>query len=76
MNLNNQLENKMKNSNYYSGQFIGDVYYNIGDVKKAFPSVKSFGELEAEGFDLSDTSSNVSMIEHHVKPFRKVGIVI
>ena len=57
----------------YDGQFIGHEYYNIDDVKRAFPFISDFSELTRKGFDLGDGANNEEMIRHHVIPFRRSG---
>ena len=57
----------------YDGQFIGYRYYDIDDVKRAFPRISDFGGLDVDGLDIGDGATNEQMIEHHVMPFRSVG---
>jgi len=60
---------------HYHGQFVGKEFYLIADVKKAFPEIEDFAEIDGEKYDLGVFTSNAGMIRHYVRPFRSVGYI-
>ena len=59
----------------YQGQFVGDKFFSLAVLKRVFPAVKNFAELDKDGFDLGDTADNEAMVLYHCTPFRRVGYV-
>ena len=61
---------------HYQGQFVGQEYYRLADVQRAFPFISDFEEIDEDGFDLGDAADNTEMIRHHCNHYRRIGYIV